>query len=69
MKEIRLRKRRLARMRFKSLVCKVIFNIHWITELEDSTLGDNVKRNVEILMRKKGVKGILNLKVYECLLS
>lgn len=42
---------------------KVMINRYWLSELEDLTLGDNVKRNVEILMRKKGVKGILNIKV------
>lgn len=59
--EARLRKRRLARFRFRSLIRKVIINQKWLSEIEETTLGDNVYKNVAIIVRRKGVKGILTL--------
>lgn len=56
-----MRKKRLARFRFRSLVRKVIANLQWLSELEETTMGDNVRRNVAIIVRRKGVKGILTL--------
>lgn len=60
-REAKLRKRRLARIRFKSLIQKVRLNVFWLSELENQTLGDNVRRNVAIIVRRKGFKGILTL--------
>lgn len=39
----------------------MIANQQWLSELEETTLGDNVRRNVAIIVRQKGVKGILTL--------
>lgn len=58
-----MRKKRLAKFRFKSLVRKVICNARWLNELEEQKLGDNVKRNVAIILRRKGYKSILSIKV------
>lgn len=60
---MRIKKRRLARIRFRSLIKTVILNRKWLAEFEDVTLGDNVNRNVAILVRSKGQKGILSLTV------
>lgn len=51
----------MARFRFRSLVRKVIANQAWLCEIEETTLGDNVHKNVAIIVRRKGVKGILTL--------
>lgn len=51
----------MARIRFKSLIQKVRVNVFWLSELENQTLGDNVRRNVAIILRRKGFKGILTL--------
>lgn len=59
--ELRLHKKRLAKFRFKSLVRKVLANRVWLSEIEETQLGDNVRRNVAIIVRRKGVKGILTL--------
>ncbi|XP_063704422.1 uncharacterized protein LOC134833870 [Culicoides brevitarsis] len=59
--EERQKRRRLARMRFKSLIRKTIVNNFWLQELSDQKLGDNVKRNVAIIMKRKGTKGLLSI--------
>lgn len=62
-REERQKRRVLARLRFKSLIRKTIINNHWLSELEDQRLGDNVKRNVSIIMKRKGEKGLLSILV------
>lgn len=56
-----MRKKRLARFRFRSLVRKVIANQAWLSEIDEGGFGDNVRKNVAIIVRRKGVKGILTL--------
>lgn len=56
-----MHKKRLAKFRFKSLVRKVLANRVWLSEIEETQLGDNVRRNVAIIVRRKGIKGILTL--------
>lgn len=58
-REEKQRRRILARMHFKSLVRRVIFNNYWLSELENQTLGDNVKRNIAIITRRRETKGSL----------
>lgn len=61
--EEKLRRKRLAKFRFKSLVRKVAINVFWLSELDDVTIGDNAKRNIQVIIRKKGQKGILTILV------
>lgn len=50
-----------ARRRFKALVRLVIANRRWLEDVEDEQLSRNVKRNVQLLTRKKAKKGLLTL--------
>ncbi|XP_044267126.1 cyclic nucleotide-binding domain-containing protein 2-like [Tribolium madens] len=51
-----------ARRKFRALVKLIIANLSWLQELEDEKLGDNVKKNIQVLTRKKGKKSLLTLK-------
>ena len=51
----------MAKFRFRALVRKVVINNAWLRELEDTKLGDNVRRNVAIILRGKCEKGILTI--------
>ncbi|KAG4079286.1 hypothetical protein HA402_007978 [Bradysia odoriphaga] len=57
-----LRRKRLAKFRFKTLCRKVIVNAYWLSAIEDVTLGSNPRRNINIIVRRSGRKGILTLK-------
>uniref|UniRef100_A0A182XC37 Cyclic nucleotide-binding domain-containing protein n=1 Tax=Anopheles quadriannulatus TaxID=34691 RepID=A0A182XC37_ANOQN len=59
--EEKLKKRRLARFRFKRLVHVVICNRYWITEIEDREIGNNVTRNVAVIDRRLTHKGTLTI--------
>ncbi|GJQ81454.1 hypothetical protein Trydic_g14611 [Trypoxylus dichotomus] len=50
-----------ARRRFKALVRLVIANRHWLEDVEDEHLSENVKKNVQLLTKKKAKKGLLTL--------
>ncbi len=58
------KRKQLAKFRFKSLCRKVIVNAYWLSAIEDTTLGSNPRRNINILVRRSGKKGILTLKVF-----
>ncbi|XP_068904993.1 uncharacterized protein [Tenebrio molitor] len=51
-----------ARRKFRALVKLIIANLSWLQEIEDEKLGENVKKNIQVLTRKKGKKSILTLK-------
>lgn len=57
--EEKQQKRIRARFNFKSLIRKVVINNYWLSELEDQTLGDNVKRNIAIITRRRSNRGSL----------
>uniref|UniRef100_A0A182KBM0 Cyclic nucleotide-binding domain-containing protein n=1 Tax=Anopheles christyi TaxID=43041 RepID=A0A182KBM0_9DIPT len=59
--EDKLKRRRLARFRFKHLVHVVICNRYWITEIEDREIGNNVTRNVAVIDRRLTHKGTLTI--------
>ncbi|XP_053669706.1 uncharacterized protein LOC128720086 [Anopheles nili] len=59
--EEKLKKRRLARFRFKRLVHVVICNHFWIAEIEDRDIGNNVHRNVAVIDRRLTHKGTLTI--------
>ncbi|RZC42376.1 cNMP binding domain containing protein [Asbolus verrucosus] len=50
-----------ARRKFRAIVKLIIANLNWLQELEDEKLSDNVKKNIQVLTRKKGKKSILTL--------
>ncbi|XP_037048079.1 uncharacterized protein LOC119082622 [Bradysia coprophila] len=57
-----LRRKQLAKFRFKTLCRKVIVNAYWLSAIEDVTLGSNPRRNINIIVRRSGRKGILTLR-------
>uniref|UniRef100_A0A182YNX2 Cyclic nucleotide-binding domain-containing protein n=1 Tax=Anopheles stephensi TaxID=30069 RepID=A0A182YNX2_ANOST len=59
--EEKLKRRRLARFRFKRLVHVVICNRYWIGEIEDREIGNNVTRNVAVIDRRLTHKGTLTI--------
>ncbi|XP_055550192.1 cyclic nucleotide-binding domain-containing protein 2-like [Wyeomyia smithii] len=59
--EEKLRRRRLARYRFKSLIRLVICNNYWLSEIDDQEIGENARRNIAVIVRRKGRKGLLTL--------
>ncbi|EAT38635.1 AAEL009485-PA [Aedes aegypti] len=59
--EDKKRRRAFVRFRFRSLVRTVIVNNYWLSELEDQELGDNARRNIAIIVRRKGRKGLLTI--------
>ncbi|KAK9694810.1 Cyclic nucleotide-binding domain [Popillia japonica] len=50
-----------ARRRFKAIVRLVIANKPWLEDIEDEQLTENVKRNVQLLIKKRAKKGLLTL--------
>ncbi|KAI4471222.1 hypothetical protein MML48_1g07607 [Holotrichia oblita] len=50
-----------ARRRFKAIVRLVIANRRWLEDDQDEQLSRNVKRNVQLLTRKRAKKGLLTL--------
>ncbi|XP_052890075.1 cGMP-dependent protein kinase 1-like [Anopheles moucheti] len=59
--EENLKRRRLAKFRFKRLVHVVICNRYWITEIEDREIGNNVHRNVAVIDRRLTHTGTLTI--------
>ncbi|ETN64694.1 hypothetical protein AND_003556, partial [Anopheles darlingi] len=59
--EEKLKRRRLARFRFRRLVHVVIFNRYWIAEIEDEDIGSNVHRNVAVIEKRLTHKGTLTI--------
>ncbi|RZC37239.1 cNMP binding domain containing protein [Asbolus verrucosus] len=51
-----------AKRKFRAIVRLIIANLTWLQELEDEKLGENVKKNIQVLTRKKGKKSLLTLK-------
>ncbi|XP_065090453.1 uncharacterized protein LOC135711513 [Ochlerotatus camptorhynchus] len=56
-----MQRRLLARFRFRSLVRMVICNNYWLSEIEDQEFGDNARRNIAIIVRRKSRKGLLSI--------
>ncbi|XP_058443373.1 uncharacterized protein LOC131425449 [Malaya genurostris] len=59
--EEKLRRRRLARFRFKALIRLVICNNYWLSDIEEQEIGENARRNIALIIRRKGKKGLLTL--------
>ncbi|KAI4463452.1 hypothetical protein MML48_4g00021914 [Holotrichia oblita] len=58
--EIILRATR-ARRQFKALVRLTIANQHWLEDVEDEQLTENVKKNIQLLTKKKAKRGLLTI--------
>ncbi|XP_072394898.1 uncharacterized protein [Diabrotica undecimpunctata] len=56
-----LRRKRALR-RFRAIVHLVMANLYWIGDPEDMKIGDNVKRNIRLLMRRKRIQSLLTIK-------
>ncbi|KAJ2951790.1 hypothetical protein O0L34_g13955 [Tuta absoluta] len=59
--ELLMRRKFLAKCRFRALVRKVMCNLHWLVEDDEVYEGDNVKRRVEQAMRAKKKAKLLSL--------
>ncbi|XP_058811524.1 cAMP-dependent protein kinase type I-alpha regulatory subunit-like [Topomyia yanbarensis] len=59
--EEKLRRRRVARFRFKALVRLVICNNYWLSDIDEQEIGENARRNIALIVRRKGKKGLLTL--------
>lgn len=59
-KEQIIKRKRNARYRFKTLVRKAFFNKKWLSEVEGK-IGEDVKRNVAIILNRSNKKGGITL--------
>uniref|UniRef100_A0A1Q3G5G3 Putative effector domain of the cap family of transcription factors n=1 Tax=Culex tarsalis TaxID=7177 RepID=A0A1Q3G5G3_CULTA len=59
--EEKLRHRRMVRFRLRCLIRTVICNNYWLSELPKQELGENTRRNIAIITRRKGRKGLLTI--------
>ena len=59
-KEQIIKRKRLARFRFKTLVRKALFNKSWLSQIDDQ-IGEDVKKNVAIILNRSNKKGGINL--------
>lgn len=50
-----------ARRRFRQIVRQVIQNLHWIADIDDEKITENVQKNINIIYRKKTEKKLLSL--------
>lgn len=61
-KEQIIRRKKIARYRFQALIRKARLNAHWLSELEDLTLGENVAKNITIIFnRSQQKRGVLTI--------
>lgn len=62
-REERIRRRKLIRYRFRALVRRVFNNWQWLSEYEDQQLGDDVQKNIAIIMHRPihKMKGMLTI--------
>jgi hypothetical protein len=59
-KEQIIRRKKIARFKFRILARKVFFNKSWLGEL-DEQLGEDVKKNVAIILQRSRKKGALTI--------
>lgn len=61
-REERIKRRKLVRYRFRALVRRVYHNWQWLSELEDKQLGDDVQKNIAIILHRPTQKfGMLTI--------
>lgn len=55
-----IRRKKLARFKFRFLARKAFFNKAWLSEI-DETIGEDVKKNVAIILKRSHRKGALTI--------
>lgn len=55
-KEQIIKRQKLARYRFRAIIRKAQLNAYWLRELEDATLGENVAKNITIILNRSTEK-------------
>lgn len=55
-----IRRKKLARFKFRFLARKALFNKAWLSEL-DEQIGENVKKNIAIILKRPHRKGALTI--------
>jgi hypothetical protein len=61
-KEQIIKRKKLARYRFRTLIRKAYLNSYWLSELDDVALGENAARNIAIIMKRSNKRrGVLTL--------
>lgn len=58
-----IKRKKMARYKFKAIARKAMMNAFWLAELDDVNVGINVPKNVAILLRRFNEKrGVLTLR-------
>lgn len=60
-KEQIIRRRKLARFKFRFLARKAFLNKSWLSELDDDVIGEDVKKNVAIILKRSHRKGAVTI--------
>lgn len=61
-KEQIIRRKKMARYRFRAIIRKALLNSFWLSELDDLSLGDNVQKNITIILkRRQKMRGVLTI--------
>lgn len=61
-KEQIIRRKKMARYRFRALIRKAFVNSYWLSELDDLTLGENVSKNITIILKRSQKRhGVLTI--------
>lgn len=55
-----IRRKKLSRFKFRFLVRKAFFNKTWLSEL-DEEIGENVMKNIAIILKRSHQKGALTI--------
>lgn len=55
-----IRRKKLARFKFRTLARKVLFNAAWLSEL-DEQIGEDVQKNVAIILKRSHKQGALTI--------
>lgn len=55
-KEQIIRRKKMARYRLRAIIRKAHLNSFWLSELEDVTLGENVMKNITIILKQSQTK-------------
>lgn len=67
-KEQIIRRKKVARYRFRALIRKAHLNSYWLSQLDDLSLGENVSKNITIILnRSQKQRGVLTIHDKKCL--
>ena len=51
-----IKRKKLARYRFRALILKARLNAYWLSELDDVSIGENVAKNITIILNRSHKK-------------